>query len=56
MNTDAENLYQAALKLPGDERYHLAYRLLDSLEVERAPDSRGERRDYLRNYLVSAAR
>ncbi len=38
MNTDAENLYQAALKLSGDERYHLAYRLLESIEGQRDPD------------------
>ena len=38
MSTDAENLYQAALKLSGDERYHLAFRLLESIEGERDPD------------------
>lgn len=38
MSTDAENLYQAALKLSGDERSQLAYRLLDSIEGERDPD------------------
>jgi putative addiction module component (TIGR02574 family) len=38
MNTDAENLYQAALKLSGDERYHLAYRLLESVEGQRDSD------------------
>ena len=37
MSTDAENLYQAALKLSGDDRYHLAYRLLESIEGERDP-------------------
>ncbi|HUY93190.1 MAG TPA: addiction module protein [Pirellulales bacterium] len=38
MNTNAENLYQAALKLSGDERYHLAYRLLESVEGQRDAD------------------
>lgn len=38
MTTEAESLYQAALKLTQDERYHLAYRLLDSVEAERDPD------------------
>ena len=38
MSTDVESLYQAALKLPGDERFHLASRLLQSVEAERDPD------------------
>ncbi|MGE5138171.1 MAG: addiction module protein [Rudaea sp.] len=38
MSTDAENLYEAALKLPEDERVHLAGRLLHSVEPERDPD------------------
>ncbi len=38
MSTEAENLYQAALKLPEDERYYLASRLLESVEGERDPD------------------
>lgn len=38
MSTDAENLYQAALKLPDDERFLLANRLLESVEGERDPD------------------
>ncbi len=38
MSTDAENLYQAALKLPEDERYYLASRLLESVEGQRDPD------------------
>ena len=38
MTIEAENLYQAALKLSADERYYLAYRLLESVEAERDPD------------------
>ena len=38
MSTDSENLYHAALKLSGDERFHLAHRLLESVECERDPD------------------
>ncbi|HUY93192.1 MAG TPA: addiction module protein [Pirellulales bacterium] len=38
MSTDAESLYQAALRLPEDERFLLANRLLDSVEAERDPD------------------
>ena len=37
MSTDAESLYQAALKLSEDEQYDLAYRLLESVEGEREP-------------------
>ena len=38
MSTDAENIYQAALKLPDDERFMLANRLLESVEGERDAD------------------
>ena len=38
MSTDAESLYQAALNLPEDERFHLASRLMESVEGERDPD------------------
>ncbi len=38
MSTDAENLYQAALKLPEEERFHLASRLLETVEGQRDPD------------------
>jgi putative addiction module component (TIGR02574 family) len=38
MSTDAETLYQAALKLSDDERYYLASRLMESVEGERDPD------------------
>jgi len=38
MSTDAESLYQAALKLPDGERFMLANRLLESVEGGRDPD------------------
>ncbi len=38
MSTDAESLYQAALKLPDNERFMLANRLLESVEGERDAD------------------
>lgn len=37
MSTDAESLYQAALNLPEGERFHLASRLMESVEGERDP-------------------
>lgn len=37
MTTDAESLYQEALKLPEDERFLLANRLLETVEGEREP-------------------
>jgi putative addiction module component (TIGR02574 family) len=37
MSTDAESLYQAAMKLPEDERFLLANRLLETVEDEREP-------------------
>ncbi len=38
MTTDVEKLYQAALKLSGNERYYLASLLMESVEAERDPD------------------